>query len=105
MAALEAEARTHGERHAKLEAECGQAVRVQERLTGQLREAEQRERKLQSELQRCHSERERARERLGDMPQVLRAMQSRLTDSLLKPLEELISVELGPPGAASSSSG
>ena len=96
LAAMEADARKHGENRSQLEAERVQAIEARDRLVGQLRESEQRERELRASLQRCHSERERARERLADIPQVLRAMQSRLTDSLLMPIEELMSVELAP---------
>ena len=102
LAAMEADARKHGENRSQLEADA-QAIEARDRLVGQLRESEQRERELRASLQRCHSERERARERLADIPQVLRAMQSRLTDSLLMLIEELMSVE--PPAAAAYSRG
>ena len=65
-----------------------------------------RERELDAQLKACADERQHASERLRSLPDALRTLQTRLADTLLKPLEETLRTELAPkppPAAAETS--
>ena len=96
----------HDLRHAqscveKLEAELAEARGVRERLEAELKEAQQARQNLQAEAARMAQERERAASRLAALPAALQILQTRMTDTLLRPLEEALRVELAPPPAGS----
>jgi hypothetical protein len=62
---------------------------------------------LNLQLRRCAQERDRTRERLEGLPAALQTLQTRLNDTLLRPIEATLANELAPapaPRAASSSS-
>ena len=91
---LEHSAKRTSERQQQLDAELAQAVTARDRLVGQLREAEEKERGVRGQLSKATAERERARERIAALPQALQTLQTRITDSLLRPLQETLRVEL-----------
>ena len=81
---------------AKLEAELQSAEAAKAHLEDEGRALEQRVRQLEASLAACAAERDRAAGRLRALPEALRTLQARLSDTLLRPLEETLRVELAP---------
>jgi hypothetical protein len=90
---------TSTELRTKLEAELDTAHAARERLEAACRASTQRAAQLDAKLAACAAEREHAAARLGALPDALRTLQTRLHDTLLRPLEETLRCELAPPEA------
>ena len=100
VATLEVELRGATERTGRLENELSAAQAARDKLESQWRTSAARERALESQLAACAAERAHAAERLGGLPEALRMLQARLNDTLLRPIDETLRLELAPPQPA-----
>ena len=94
---LEHDVRSAKERLVLLEADLTSSNERASRLEVQVKALEVRERALQGQIAQCGAERERATARLEGLPEALRTLQARLSETLLRPIEETLKVELAPP--------